>query len=260
MPNVENLEKFYSYLKKAKHIKSNHIALYVHFILRNEIGIWFDSDFRLDMKLSGISTTRTYYKTLDDLMNFSLLDIAKGNNQHSRTRIKLNPISKNTKIIVDSKPKLKPSKIMDYEELNRKLNYPKGTDNALPPSDKAKELCNQICEYFDIHPHHQFKHMTAILAFVSKMEKTARLDYLREQFEGYKKVKDIDQGKYRHSWTRYIGTPSEAYEDGGWNIKNWKAESQKLGLAPEKKASNSFLSKFKNQSEILKEQKQREGN
>lgn len=215
----EQIKGFYSWLfdNQDKSIKPHHIALYMFLINqnnRNNWAEWFKCPFDIGMAGSGIGSKKTYYRCLDELAEWDLLEYQKGVNEWKAAKIKLVVLRDNQNV---------PSSEVVMEE-GFGVEPPASTLPSKPIElpEAVTKLTHEIATFFNINEHLQFKHFVRIQSFVSCLHKQGKLPYLTDQFKAYKHLKK--DGNFKHSWNKYIGTAAEKYEDGAWNIKNWKAE------------------------------------
>ena len=87
------IKEFYKIVFNQKHpFKPQHISLYVFLINqnnRNNWVEWFKCPYDLAMAGACLTSNKTYYKCLNDLKEWELLDYKKGMNQWQAPRIKL---------------------------------------------------------------------------------------------------------------------------------------------------------------------------
>jgi len=109
------MKSFYSWVfeNQDKNIRSTHVSLYM-FLLnqnnRNSWVEWFKCPFDLAMGGSGISNKKTYYKTLNDLQDWNLIEYKKGVNNYKAPMIKLEVLF-DTSTVPQSEPQLQPQVI-----------------------------------------------------------------------------------------------------------------------------------------------------
>lgn len=120
----------------------------------------------------------------------------------------------------------KESKV-NIKEKEIKVN---GNKTEIPLCDNDSEidliLLNEILEYFDFTEMRNPDKKTQAYHFLKILQTDKRTDFFKEQFNGYKKFKD-ESGQIKHSFSGFLGTIEERFLDGGWNARNWQAESNK---------------------------------
>jgi len=90
----EQIKSFYSWLfnNQDKNISTSHVSLYLFLINqnnRNNWVEWFKCPYDLGMSGSCIGSRNTYYKCLEDLKKWELIDYQKGINNYKAPLIKL---------------------------------------------------------------------------------------------------------------------------------------------------------------------------
>jgi len=104
------IKAFYSWIfdNQDKQVKPQHISLYL-FLLnqnnRNNWIEWFKCPFDLAMTGSCISSKKTYYKCLNDLQRWKLIQYKKGANNWKAPLIKLE-VLKDTSTVPQSEPQV----------------------------------------------------------------------------------------------------------------------------------------------------------
>ncbi len=91
------IKNFYSFVFNSdKEVRPVHISLYM-FLLnqnnRNNWIEWFKCPYDLAMQGACVSSKNTYYKALDDLQSFNLIEYQKGINLYKSPKIKILPLS-----------------------------------------------------------------------------------------------------------------------------------------------------------------------
>ena len=116
----------------------------------------------------------------------------------------------------------KPKKAEDVDVNN---NNPLTPLRDLDEADQkqVRALANQICDYFSISEIRQANHMMRIHGFVKQQLLQENFDYLKQQFEFYKKFK-TSTGQTKHSWMKWI--------ESAWNERDWKAEFERHPTKP----------------------------
>jgi hypothetical protein len=111
----EQIKAFYSIVFNQEYdFKPQHISLYVFLINqnnRNNWVEWFKCPFDLGMAGSCITNKRTYYKTLNNLQEWGLLQYEKGENAWKSPKIKLEVLkytTTDTASVPQSEPLLPP--------------------------------------------------------------------------------------------------------------------------------------------------------
>lgn len=106
------MKGFYSWVfeNQDKNMRSTHISLYM-FLLnqnnRNNWVEWFKCPFDLAMSGSGITNKNTYYKSLQDLQDYGLIEYKPGVNNYKAPLIKLEVLF-DTATVPQSEPQLIP--------------------------------------------------------------------------------------------------------------------------------------------------------
>lgn len=85
-----------------------------------------------------------------------------------------------------------------------------------------------VMEYFGFTEMRNPDKLKQVYTFFRILETDHKIDFFREQFEGYKKYK-AQSGEIKHSFAGFLGSIEERYLDGGWNARNWAAEKPKNG-------------------------------
>lgn len=125
---------------------------------------------------------------------------------------------------LEAKGRIKPDKLRPKPGIIEPI-APKNPKRTLPTdptedSERVKLATRTIGEFFGVTELRNPAAFMRIGNFVRYQEAQGNLDYLAEQFTAYKAVKSKDP-KFRHKWENYIGDPSEAYENGAWNVQDW---------------------------------------
>jgi len=99
MNGFEQIKSFYSWVfNNPDKVKQSHISLYLFLINQNNRSMWvewFKCPYDLAMQGSCIGSKSTYYKTLNELDSFGLLEYKKGENNYKAPLIKLICLYKN---------------------------------------------------------------------------------------------------------------------------------------------------------------------
>jgi hypothetical protein len=111
----EQIKGFYSWVfeNQDKNVRTPHIALYMFLINqnnRNRWVEWFKCPFDLAMAGSGITNKNTYYKTLNDLKDWELIQYQKGLNNYKAPLIKIEVLF-DTSTVPQSEPQTVPQSI-----------------------------------------------------------------------------------------------------------------------------------------------------
>lgn len=90
----EQIKLFYSWVfnNQDKNINATHISLYLFLINQNNRANWvewFKCPYDLGMAGSCIGSRNTYYKVLDELKNWKLIDYKKGVNNYKAPMVKI---------------------------------------------------------------------------------------------------------------------------------------------------------------------------
>lgn len=111
----EQIKGFYSWVfeNQDKNIRTTHISLYMFLINQNNRNNWiewFKCPFDLAMSGSGITNKNTYYKTLNDLQDWGIIEYKKGVNNYKAPLIKIEVLF-DTSTVPQSEPLLQPQVI-----------------------------------------------------------------------------------------------------------------------------------------------------
>jgi hypothetical protein len=94
----EQIKNFYSILFEGKHkILPTHTALYMFLLNQNNRLLWaewFKCPLDIAMVGAQIRSRTTYYKTLNELVSFGLIEYIKGRNDFAAPQIKIVPLVK----------------------------------------------------------------------------------------------------------------------------------------------------------------------
>lgn len=106
----EQIKGFYSWVfnNQDKNIKAHHISLYIFMVNQNNRNNWiewFKMPFDLSMTGSCISSKKTYYNCLSDLMDWGLIEYKKGVNNWKAPLVRLE-VLKDTSTVPQSEPQL----------------------------------------------------------------------------------------------------------------------------------------------------------
>jgi hypothetical protein len=92
----EQINAFFSWVhNNSEKIRSNHVSLYFYLLSQANIAKWeaFPCQYFEAMKASGIGNRGTYYKCLDELMEFGLIGYKKGTNIYKSPLINIIQLS-----------------------------------------------------------------------------------------------------------------------------------------------------------------------
>lgn len=251
---------------KKEKVRSIHTELYLYIVdLWNRVG-QPKNDFGLPtdvtMNCLCIGSYNTYKAAYEDLVKWGIIkEVVPAKNQYQSRVIALSKFDKATDKALDKATAIARAKATDkatdtiYKPINKETNKPINKGFELSevevnpfdekPKDPSRVLqANEVvAKLFGISELNQPKAYMKIGNFVRYLHGQNQIDYLKEQFKYYRKLKqDIEQGKYLHSWENYIGTAEESYEDGAWNKFDWKHEYEKKAAKPEQQDSPTVLS------------------
>lgn len=108
----EQIKGFYSWVfhNQDKNIRTPHISLYMFLINqnnRNNWVEWFKCPYDLAMSGSGITNKKTYYKCLNELHDFGLIEYKKGSNNWNQALIKIEVLF-DTRTVPQCAPEMTP--------------------------------------------------------------------------------------------------------------------------------------------------------
>ena len=93
MNGFEQIKSFYSWVfNNPDKVRPTHISLYIFLLNQNNRSMWvewFKCPYDLAMQGACIGNKNTYYKCLDELQLFKLIEYKKGINLHKSPLIKL---------------------------------------------------------------------------------------------------------------------------------------------------------------------------
>lgn len=220
MNGFEQIKSFYSWVfNNPDKIRPTHISLYLFLLNQNNRSMWvewFKCPYDLAMQGACIGNKNTYYKCLDDLKTYELIDYKKGINNYKAPLIKLfqlydnEPLNGNVTV-----PLSEPQHGKQTEPLSVLLN--KNTYKLI--TDNYKLVNNNIEKW--INP-------TKLLKPVVKFNSPTVSDVI-EYFKvnGYTETSAIKAFNY--------------YETGNWTdskgtkVKNWKQKMQSVWFKDEHK-------------------------
>lgn len=131
MNGFEQLKSFYSWVfNNPDKVRPTHISLYVFLLNQNNRNFWaewFKCPYDLAMQGACIGNKNTYYKCLDDLQSFNLIEYKKGVNNYKAPLIKLLRLYDNEPLteqvtVPQSEPQSVPVTVPQSEPLTGLLN------------------------------------------------------------------------------------------------------------------------------------------
>lgn len=279
----EQIKAFYSWAFENQHkgIKPQHMSLYLFLINQNNRNNWiewFKVPYDLAMAGSCISSKKTYYACLDDLVKWKLIKYEKGVNNWKAPLIKLE-VLKDTSTVPQSEPQVEPQPLQPHIQAliqacepqpiqNIKLltnNLKLITDNIkqvvefvsdLIFEDDALDLDNEKALIFEaiklkfgFQEQKFINHWRTINAFIEKLFADGLVEHFKEQFENYFKYKDLAKEK-EHNFTGFLGTPAMRFENSGWNAENWGEKIANFKAVPANKSK--FEQKIDTYNELKK--------
>ena len=130
----KQIKDFYSLIFNTDYeVRPVHISLYM-FLLnqnnRNNWVEWFKCPFDLAMAGACINSKNTYYKTLDDLQFFNLIEYEKGINLFKAPKIKILPIKE-------------VSSVLNNDTLTEQVSVPQSEPLSVPQSEPLSVLLNK---------------------------------------------------------------------------------------------------------------------
>ena len=152
MNGFEQIKAFYSWVfNNPDKIRPTHISLYLFLLNQNNRSMWvewFKCPYDLAMQGACIGNKNTYYKCLDDLKNFGLIEYKKGINNYKAPLIKLIQMYDSVPLTEQvTVPLSEPQTVPQPEPLSVLLNkniYKLITDNYKTINDKQKEFSNLV--------------------------------------------------------------------------------------------------------------------
>lgn len=128
MNGFEQLKSFYSWVfNNPDKVRPTHISLYVFLLNQNNRNFWaewFKCPFDLAMQGACIGNKNTYYKCLDDLQSFKLIEYKKGINNYKAPLIKL-------------------LRLYDTEPLTEQVTVPQSAPQLVPQTEPLTGLLNK---------------------------------------------------------------------------------------------------------------------
>ena len=94
-----------------------------------------------------------------------------------------------------------------------------------PMTDEATEILTALQKFWGIQEMNQNHAYRQLANFARTITHRGRADYFKSNFTAYAKL--IHEGRKRHTWSNFIGTPQEFYEDGSWALQNFQDELTK---------------------------------
>jgi hypothetical protein len=150
MNGFEQIKSFYSWVfNNPDKIRPTHISLYLFLLNQNNRAMWvewFKCPYDLAMQGACIGNKNTYYKCLDELVLYGLIEYKKGINNYKAPLIKLirlydsEPLTEQVSV-----PQSEPQTVPQTEPLTVLLNkniYKLITDNYKLINSNNKIVCN----------------------------------------------------------------------------------------------------------------------
>ena len=209
----KQIKDFYSLIYNTDYnIRPVHISLYM-FLLnqnnRNNWVEWFKCPFDLAMAGACINSKNTYYKTLDDLKFFNLIEYKKGINLFKAPKIKILPIKEVSSVLNNDTltehvtvPQSEPLSVPQSEPLSVLLNkniYKLITDNYKIINKNNKEICDFLNNLGlgkkENNTYREFDHLSISIEEFNKLNEEYDkevIDGVLDSIENYK-----DNKKYK---------------------------------------------------------------
>lgn len=128
MNGFEQIKSFYSWVfNNSDKVRPTHISLYIFLLNQNNRSMWvewFKCPYDLAMQGACIGNKNTYYKCLDELQLFKLIEYKKGINLHKSPLIKL-------------------IKLYDNEPQHSNVTVPLSEPQRVPQTEPLSELLNK---------------------------------------------------------------------------------------------------------------------
>lgn len=128
MNGFEQIKSFYSWVfNNPDKIRPTHISLYLFLLNQNNRSMWvewFKCPYDLAMQGACIGNKNTYYKCLDELQLYGLIEYKKGINNYKAPLIKL-------------------IKMYDSEPLTEQVSVPQSEQVSVPQSEPLSVLLNK---------------------------------------------------------------------------------------------------------------------
>lgn len=123
----------------------------------------------------------------------------------------------------------------------------KGEANGLPnltETERIKEESKYVsevdflCSVFQVGKIHNARsHMDATY-FIEKLAELGKLEYFKKQIKAFEQ---ITEPKYRGSFQKFIGSPTQNYEDGTWCAKTYEVTEEQKPKLTAFEQMNKFL-------------------
>lgn len=265
----EQIKGFYSwsFSHQDKGVKPQHISLYLFLVNqnnRNNWVEWFKVPFDLAMAGSCISSKKTYYSCLDDLVKWKLIKYEKGVNNWKAPLIKLE-VLKDTSTVPQSEPQPLQADTPQHIQALIQASIPQPihnikllTNNLKPITDNIKqvidfvfsleeglddlndsdfilkksELINALTIHFNFTAPQWSQNRSAIMQFVNTQIKDEdEIENFKIQFTCYWEYKKLSK-ELAHNFQGYLGTPAKQFANAGWNSENWEEKLSKFKSNP----------------------------
>lgn len=207
----EQIKGFYSWAfnNQVLNVRTTHIALYMFLVNQNNRNSWvewFKCPFDLAMGGSGITNKNTYYKTLNDLQEWNLIQYKKGVNNYKAPLIKLEVLF-DTSTVPQSEPQVKPQSI----PLPEPLLKPQLANNIKLLTNNLELITNNINKVIDFLNDDDFKEDDKQL---NKEQRTKEFDLFWDKypkktakkkcFDKFLKLKDEEVNKILNTIDDFI--------------------------------------------------------
>lgn len=107
-----------------------------------------------------------------------------------------------------------------------KTPFVKPAPNAEPIADisyfRDEPLEKEVLTFWGFNELANPDKRNLLIAFLTVMNNTGRLDSFRGQFKCYTEFKKLNGVKYKHSFENFLGKQSERFDVGKWNAENWE--------------------------------------
>jgi len=151
----EQIKAFYSWVfNNPDKIRPTHISLYLFLLNQNNRSNWvewFKCPYDLAMQGACIGNNGTYYRCLDDLKSWELIDYQKGLNNYKAPLVKLFVLYENEQVTVPlSDQPTEQVTAQQYAQLSEQLPvhiYKLITDNIKLITDKENEFSKLISDF-----------------------------------------------------------------------------------------------------------------
>lgn len=235
------------------------MSLYMFLLHHNNLNKWVEwmkVPYESVMMGAGISSKKTYYSCLDDLVNWGLIKYQKGVNNWQSPLIKVEvlkdtstvpvleplpappdvpahilalilaatpvPIPNIKQLTLNLKPiTLNIKRVLQFLEID--FEEEKSLDDIEETAKERQgneEVENSIMKFFGFNELKDFGKLRSVSEFCYCLKKSDRLEKFKIQFEAYKKLKS-ESPNFIHGFDKFLGTQASIFEDGGWNAENW---------------------------------------